>query len=141
MAGVTLPLASLEDVALVRSVAGDLAALLQLAPEQQISLATAVWQVARCAAGLRGELESAVVDAPPSAAVRVTVSGVPAARLGAAPADRLDLDALRRLVDRLESSEVDEYATLRLSAQADPDAWVPDPDELEWALRRMTRRP
>src|ERR671921_751070 len=72
----TLPLCTQEDVLLTRRRARDLAALLQFTPAEQIGLSTAVWEVARMAER-RGEGELAVVEAPPSVAVRITVSGVP----------------------------------------------------------------
>src|SRR5919112_1914967 len=72
----TLPLRTQEDVLLTRRRARDLAALLQFTPAEQIGLSTAVWEVARMAER-RGEGELAVVEAPPSVAVRITVSGVP----------------------------------------------------------------
>src|ERR671928_164673 len=112
----TLPLRTQEDVLLTRRRARDLAALLQLSPAEQIGLSTAVWEVARLAQE-RGEVELAVVEAPPSVAVRVTVSGVPHSVLTvAADGPRLDLDALGRLVDRVEARDVNGAAVVRLSA-------------------------
>src|SRR5918911_4533848 len=101
----TLPLRSQEDVLLTRRRARDLAALLQFSPAEQIGLSTAVWEVARLAER-RGEVELAVVEAPPSVAVSITVSGVPRSALTVtAGGPRLDLAALRRLVDRVEARD------------------------------------
>jgi signal transduction histidine kinase len=135
----TLPLRTQEDVLLTRRRARDLAALLQFSPAEQIGLSTAVWEVARLAER-RGEVELAVVEAPPSVAVRITVSGVPGSVLtmsGEGP--QLNLDALRRLVDSVESSDRNGCAVVRLSAAAGPDAWVPGVDELELVLASLTR--
>ena len=135
----TLPLRTQEDVLLTRRRARDLAALLQFSPAEQIGLSTAVWEVARMAEH-RGEVELAVVEAPPSVAVRITVSGVPHSLLtvsGGGP--QLNLDALRRLVDRVDTSERNGSAVVRLSAAAGPDAWVPGVDELELVLASLTR--
>jgi signal transduction histidine kinase len=135
----TLPLRTPEDVLLTRRRARDLAALLQFTPVEQIGLSTAVWEVARLAER-RGEAELAVIEAPPSIAVRVTVTGVPASALsGAGDGPRLDLDALRRLVDRVEASGAHGSATVRLSAAAGPDAWAPGVGDLELVLRSLTR--
>jgi signal transduction histidine kinase len=135
----TLPLRTPEDVLLTRRRARDLAALLQFSPEEQIGLSTAVWEVARLAEQ-RGEAELAVVEAPPSIAVRVTVSGVPPSVLGVrSDGPHLNLEALRRLVDGVETQDVDGNAIVRLSAAAGPDAWVPGVDELELVLRSLTR--
>ena len=62
-----LALRSQEDVLLTRRRARDLAALLQFTPAEQIGLSTAVWEVARLAEH-QGEVELAVVEAPPSSA-------------------------------------------------------------------------
>src|SRR5215210_789120 len=135
----TLALRTQEDVLLTRRRARDLAALLQFSPAEQIGLSTAVWEVARMAEH-RGEVELAVVEAPPSVAVRITVSGVPHSLLtvsGGGP--QLNLDALRRLVDRVDTSERNGSAVVRLSAAAGPDAWVPGVDELELVLASLTR--
>src|SRR4051795_315702 len=97
-----LDLQSQEDVLLTRRRARDLAALLQFTPAEQIGLSTAVWEVARLAEH-NGHVELAVVDAPPSVAVRITISGVPHAALTVtAGGPRLDLNALRRPVGRVE---------------------------------------
>src|SRR3954451_15751479 len=61
----TLALRTQEDVLLTRRRARDLAALLQFSPAEQIGLSAAVWEVARLAEP-KGEVELAVVDAPPS---------------------------------------------------------------------------
>jgi signal transduction histidine kinase len=135
----TLPLHTQEDVLLTRRRARDLAALLQFSPAEQIGLSTAVWEVARMAER-RGEVELAVVEAPPSVAVRITVSGVPGSVLtvaGGGP--QLNLDALARLVDHVDASERNGSAVVRLSAAAGPDAWVPGVDELELVLASLTR--
>jgi signal transduction histidine kinase len=135
----TLDLHTQEDVLLTRRRARDLAALLQFTPAEQIGLSTAVWEVARLAEP-KGKVELAVVDAPPSVAVRITVSGVPRSVLTVtADGPRLDLDALRRLVDRVDARDVNGAATVRLSAAAGPDAWVPGVDELELVLASLTR--
>jgi signal transduction histidine kinase len=135
----TLGLHTQEDVLLTRRRARDLAALLQLTPAEQIGLSTAVWEVARLAER-SGEVELAVVEAPPSVAVRITVSGVPHSALTVtADGPRLDLDALRRLVDRVEARDVNGAAVVRLVAAAGPDAWVPGVDELELVLASLTR--
>ena len=135
----TLALRSQEDVLLTRRRARDLAALLQFTPAEQIGLSTAVWEVARLAEP-RGEVELAVVEAPPSVAVRITVSGVPHSVLTVtADGPRLDLDALGRLVDRVDARDVNGSTVVRLSAAAGPDAWVPGVDELELVLASLTR--
>src|SRR4051812_15099499 len=135
----TLALRTQEDVLLTRRRARDLAALLQFTPAEQIGLSTAVWEVARLAEP-RGQVELAVVETPPSVAVRITVSGVPRSVLTvSAEGPRLDLEALGRLVDRVEAREVNSGAVVRLSAAAGPDAWVPGVDELELVLASLTR--
>ena len=102
----TLALRTQEDVLLTRRRARDLAALLQFSPAEQIGLSAAVWEVARLAEP-KGEVELAVVDAPPSVAVRITVSGVPRSVLTVtADGPRLDLDAIGRLVDRVDARDV-----------------------------------
>ncbi|MEA2381191.1 MAG: hypothetical protein QOH72_1162 [Solirubrobacteraceae bacterium] len=134
-----LALRTQEDVLLTRRRARDLAALLQFTPAEQIGLSTAVWEVARLAER-RGEVELAVVEAPPSVAVTITVSGVPRSALTVtADGPRLDLDALRRLVDHVEARDVNGAAVVRLVASAGPDAWVPGVDELELVLASLTR--
>lgn len=134
-----LALRSQEDVLLARRRARDLAALLQFTPAEQIGLSTAVWEVARLAER-HGEVELAVVEAAPSVAVRITVSGVPRSVLTVtADGPRLDLAALRRLVDRVEARDVNGAAVVRLVAAAGPDAWVPGVDELELVLASLTR--
>jgi signal transduction histidine kinase len=135
----TLALRTQEDVLLTRRRARDLAALLQFSPAEQIGLSAAVWEVARLAEP-KGEVELAVVDAPPSVAVRITVSGVPRSVLTVtADGPRLDLNALGRLVDRVDARDVNGSAVVRLSADAGPDAWVPGVDELELVLASLTR--
>jgi signal transduction histidine kinase len=135
----TLALRTQEDVLLTRRRARDLAALLQFTPAEQIGLSTAVWEVARLAER-RGSVELAVVEAPPSVAVSITVSGVPRSALTVtADGPRLDLDALRRLVDRVEARDVNGAAVVQLMASAGPDAWVPGVDELELVLASLTR--
>jgi signal transduction histidine kinase len=134
----TLDLNTQEDVLLTRRRTRDLAALLQFTPAEQIGLSTAVWEVARLAEH-KGHVELAVVDAPPSVAVRITISGVPRATLAVtANGPRLDLEALRRLVDRVEARDVNGAAVVRLVAAAGPDAWLPGVDELELVLERLT---
>src|SRR4051794_41323444 len=99
----TLALRTQEDVLLTRRRARDLAALLQFTPAEQIGLSTAVWEVARLAER-RGNGELAVVEAPPSVAVSITVSGVPRSALTVTPGGpRLNLQALPRLVDPLRA--------------------------------------
>jgi signal transduction histidine kinase len=135
----TLALRTQEDVLLTRRRARDLAALLQFTPAEQIGLSTAVWEVARLAER-RGEVELAVVETPPSVAVSITVSGVPRSALTVtADGPRLDLDALRRLVDRVDAHDVNGAAVVQLIASAGPDAWVPGVDELELVLASLTR--
>lgn len=135
----TLPLGSQEDVLLIRRRARDLAALLQFTPEDQISLSTAVWEVARLAER-RGEAELAVVESPPTVAVRVTVSGVPARFIRGEGGQGLDLQALGRLVQHVEAHDSrNGTAVVRLSSEAGADAWVPDFDEVELVLRSLTR--
>jgi signal transduction histidine kinase len=134
----TLDLNTQEDFLLTRRRTRDLAALLQFTPAEQIGLSTAVWEVARLAEH-KGHVELAVVDAPPSVAVRITISGVPRATLAVtANGPRLDLEALRRLVDRVEARDVNGAAVVRLIAAAGPDAWLPGVDELELVLERLT---
>src|SRR3954465_8624798 len=135
----TLALRTQEDVLLTRRRARGLAALLQFTPAEQIGLSTAVWEVARLAER-RGEVELAVVEEAPSVAVRITAAGVPlSVRPVAAEGPRLDLDALGRLVDRVEARDVNGNAEVRLSASAGPDAWVPGVDELALVLAPLTR--
>ena len=135
----TLDLRSQEDVLLTRRRARDLAALLQFTPAEQIGLSTAVWEVARLAEP-GGRVELAVVDEPPSVVVRITVSGVPRSVVTVtADGPPLDLDALGRLVDRVEARDVNGKAVVRLSAAAGPDAWVPGTDEVELVLASLTR--
>jgi signal transduction histidine kinase len=135
----TLALRTQEDILLTRRRARDLAALLQFTPAEQIGLSTAVWEVARLAEP-RGQVELAVVETPPSVAVSITVSGLPrAAPTVTADGPRLDLDALRRLVDRVEARDVNGAAVVQLMASAGPDAWVPGVDELELVLASLTR--
>jgi signal transduction histidine kinase len=135
----TLELRTQEDVLLTRRRARDLAALLQFTPAEQIGLSTAVWEVARLAER-RGEVELAVVEAPPSVAVSITVSGVPRSALTVtADGPRLDIEALRRLVDRVDARDVNGAAVVQLMASAGPDAWVPGVDELELVLASLTR--
>src|SRR3954451_8871776 len=135
----TLPLRTQEDVLLTRRRARDLAALLQFSPAEQIGLSTAAWEVARLAEQ-RGEVELAVVEAPPSVAVRITVSGVPHSVLTvSADGPHLNLDALARLVDRVEAAERNGSAGVRLSAAAESAAWVPGIDELELVLASLPR--
>src|SRR5919199_4362387 len=106
----SLALRSQEDVLLTRRRARDLAALLQFTPAEQIGLSTAVWEVARLAERT-GNVELAVVESPPSVAVSITVSGVPRSVLTVtADGPRLDLAALRRLVDRVEARDVNRAA-------------------------------
>ena len=135
----TLALRTQEDVLLTRRRARDLAALLQFTPAEQIGLSTAVWEVARLAEP-RGQVELAVLETPPSVAVRITVSGVPrSALLVTADGPRLNLEALRRLVDRVDARDVNGVAVVQLMASAGPDAWVPGVDELELVLASLTR--
>src|SRR4051794_6369565 len=128
----TLALRTQEDVLLTRRRARDLAALLQFTPAEQIGLSTAVWEVARLAER-RGAVELAVVEAPPSVAVSITVSGVPRSALTVtADGPRLDLDALRRLVDRVDARDVNGAAGLQLLAPAragpgGPGGGAPEP--------------
>src|SRR5215210_8181146 len=130
----TLALRTQEDVLLTRRRARDLAALLQFSPAEQIGLSTAVWEVARLAER-RGKVELAVVESPPSVAVRITVSGVPRSVLATSPdGPQLNLEALGRLVDRVDARDADGAAEVRLSTAAGPDAWVPGVDELELVL-------
>jgi signal transduction histidine kinase len=134
----TLDLRSQEDVLLTRRRARDLAALLQFTPAEQIGLSTAVWEVARLAER-GGRVELAVIDAPPSVAARITISGVPRSVLTVtADGPRLDLEALRRLVDRVEARDVNGAAVVRLIATAGPDAWLPGVEELGLVLERLT---
>src|SRR3954451_6291036 len=102
----TLALRTQEDVLLTRRRARDLAALLQFTPAEQIGLSTAVWEVARLAEST-GKGELAVVESPPPVAVSIPVSGVPRSVLAVtADRPRLDLEALRRLVDRVDARDV-----------------------------------
>jgi signal transduction histidine kinase len=135
----TLPLRTQEDVLLTRRRARDLAALLQFTPAEQIGLSTAVWEVARVVEH-DGAAELAVVEKPPSITVTVTVTGVPASALrpgGEGP--RLDLEGLRRLVDRVEHAETNGCATVSLQSSAGADAWAPGIDDLGLVLRSLTR--
>src|SRR5882757_6054975 len=129
---ITLPLSSQEDVLLTRRRARDLAGFLQLGAEAQSRLATAVWEVARLTHrhGPDGEVELAVDDEPPAAVV--TIRGIAHSALtGDAPGDatdRLDLAKLRQLVDRVEASDADGTAFVRLINELEQDAWLPGLD-------------
>jgi signal transduction histidine kinase len=140
---ISLPLRSQEDVLLTRRRARDLAGFLQLGAEAQSRLATAVWEVARLAHrhGSEGEVELAIADAPPAAVV--TIRGIAHVALtGESPGestDRLDLAKLRQLVDRVEASDADGMAHVRLTSALEPDAWVPGIDELAHVLGSLQR--
>jgi signal transduction histidine kinase len=135
----TLPLRTQEDVLLTRRRARDLAGLLQFSAEQQIGLSTAVWEVARLAEG-HGEVELAVLEATPSVAVRVTITGLPSSVLGDGPArPRLDVAGLRRLVGVVETRDDNGTTAVSLSATASSDTWLPGVDDLELVLRSLTR--
>jgi signal transduction histidine kinase len=140
---ISLSLRSQEDVLLTRRRARDLAGFLQLGAEAQSRLATAVWEVARLAHrhGAGGEVELAVADDPPAAVV--TIRGIAHAALtGPQPgeaADRLDLAKLRQLVDRVEASDADGIAYVRLTSELEPDAWLPGLDELAHVLGSLQR--
>jgi signal transduction histidine kinase len=140
---IRLPLRSQEDVLLTRRRARDLAGFLQLGAEAQSRLATAVWEVARLAHrhGSEGEVELAIADEP--AAAVVTIRGIAHAALtGEIPgeaADRLDLAKLRQLVDRVEASDANGVAFVRLTSELEPDAWLPGLDELAHVLGSLQR--
>jgi signal transduction histidine kinase len=140
---ITLPLHAQEDVLLTRRRARDLAGFLQLGAEAQSRLATAVWEVARIAHrhGSEGEVELSVDDEPPAAVV--TIRGIAHTALtGETPGeatDRLDLAKLRELVDRVEASDTDGIAFVRLTSELEPDAWLPGLDELAHVLSSLQR--
>src|ERR687888_1340756 len=140
---ITLPLRSQEDVLLTRRRARDLAGLLQLGAEAQSRLATAVWEVARVAQrhGSESKVELAVSDDPPAAVV--AISGIAHVALTGDPpgeaADRLDLAKLRQLVDRVEASDADGIAFVRLTSELEPEAWLPGLDELAHVLGSLQR--
>jgi signal transduction histidine kinase len=140
---IRLPLRSQEDVLLTRRRARDLAGFLQLGAEAQSRLATAVWEVARLAHrhGADAEVELAVADEP--AAAVVTIRGIAHAALtGERPGeavDRLDLAKLRQLVDRVEASDADGIAFVRLTSELEPEAWLPGLDELAHVLGSLQR--
>ncbi len=140
---ITLSLQSQEDVLLTRRRARDLAGFLQLGAEAQSRLATAVWEVARLAHrhGSDGQVELAIDDEPPAAVV--TIRGIAHSALtGDTPGeaiDRLDLAKLRQLVDRVEASDADGIAFVRLASELDPDAWLPGLDELAHVLGSLQR--
>jgi hypothetical protein len=135
----TLALRTEADVMLARCMAGDLAALLQLAPEKQISVSQAVGQVAVLAEG-RGRVEFAVVDGPQSAEAVITVYGVSRSALRVAgDAPRVDLNALRQLVERVGVRDRDGVVVVELRASAGPDAWIPRVDELQIVLESLVR--
>jgi signal transduction histidine kinase len=140
---ITLPLRSQEDVLLTRRRARDLAGFLQLGAEAQSRLATAVWEVARLTHrhGSEGEVELAVDDEP--AAAVVTIRGIAHTALtGEQPGeavDRLDLAKLRQLVDRVEASDADGIAFVRLTSELEPEAWLPGLDELAHVLGSLQR--
>jgi signal transduction histidine kinase len=140
---ISLSLRSQEDVLLTRRRARDLAGFLQLGAEAQSRLATAVWEVARLAYryGAAGEVELAVDDDPPAAVV--TIRGIAHTALtgdtrGEA-GDRIDLAKLRQLVDRVEASDADGTAYVRLTSELEPEAWVPGLDELAHVLGSLQR--
>jgi signal transduction histidine kinase len=141
---IRLPLRSQEDVLLTRRRARDLAGFLQLGAEAQSRLATAVWEVARLAYrhGAQAEVELAVAEEPAAAAV-VTIRGIAHAALtGETPGeavDRLDLAKLRQLVDRVEASDADGVAFVRLTSELEPEAWLPGLDELAHVLGSLQR--
>jgi signal transduction histidine kinase len=140
---ITLSLNSQEDVLLTRRRARDLAGFLQLGAEAQSRLATAVWEVARLTHrhGSDGQVELAVADEPPAAVV--TIRGIAHAALtGDTPGeatDRLDLAKLRQLVDRVEASDADGIAFVRLTSELEQDAWLPGLDELAHVLGSLQR--
>src|SRR3954447_22676326 len=135
----TLALRTQEDVLLTRRRTHDLAALLQFTPAEQIGLSTAVWEVAR-GVERRGEVDLAVVEPRPSVAVSITVSGVPrSALMVTADGPRLNLEALRRLVHRVDARVVNGAAVAMRIASAGPGAWVRGVDELELVLASLTR--
>jgi signal transduction histidine kinase len=140
---ITLSLESQEDVLLTRRRARDLAGFLQLGAEAQSRLATAVWEVARLAHrhGSSGQVELAIDDDPPAAVV--TIRGIAHRALtGDTPGeaiDRLDLAKLRQLVDRVEASDADGVAFVRLASELEPDAWLPGLDELAHVLGSLQR--
>src|SRR3954464_4723515 len=134
-----LALRSQEDVLLTRRRARDLAALLQFTPAAQIGLSTAVWEVARLAER-HGQVELCVVEAPPSVAVIITVSGVPRSALTVtADGPRLDLGALRRLVDRVDARDVNGAAVVERVAGGGAGAWGPGVDGLELGPAALPR--
>jgi signal transduction histidine kinase len=141
---IRLPLRSQEDVLLTRRRARDLAGFLQLGAEAQSRLATAVWEVARLAYrhGAQAEVELALAEEPVAAAV-VTIRGIAHAALtGETPGeavDRLDLAKLRQLVDRVEASDADGVAFVRLTSELEPEAWLPGLDELAHVLGSLQR--
>jgi signal transduction histidine kinase len=140
---ITLPLRSQEDVLLTRRRARDLAGLLHLGAEAQSRLATAVWEVARISHRHRSnaEVELSVREEPPGAVV--TIRGIsPSALKGEIPGqdiDRLDLAKLRQLVDRVEASDADGTAFVRLINELEQDAWLPGLDELAHVLGSLQR--
>jgi signal transduction histidine kinase len=140
---ITLSLRSQEDVLLTRRRARDLAGFLQLGAEAQSRLATAVWEVARLTHrhGSDGQVELAVDDEPPAAVV--TIRGIAHVALtGDTPGDateRLDLAKLRQLVDRVEASDAQGTAFVRLTSRLEQDAWLPGLDELAHVLGSLQR--
>lgn len=120
--------------------ARDLAALLQFDPREQIGLSEAVWQVAGLAEG-RGRVEFAVVNGAQSLeALTVTVSGVSGfAHRVADDAPRVDLDVLRRLVERVDVRDVDGVVVVHLMLSAGPDAWNLSVEQLQMVLDSLAR--
>jgi signal transduction histidine kinase len=140
---ISMGLRTQEDVLLTRRRTRDLAGFLQLGPEEQSRLATAVWEVARLAHryGSGSEVDLAVADDPPAAVV--TVSRIPHVALtGVRPGedvDRLDLAGLRQLVDRVEARDANGNTAVRLVSELDDTAWVPGVEELSHVLGSLQR--
>lgn len=115
--------------------AHDLGALLQLPPAEELNLATAVWELARRATP-RGNIELAVDDEDSPQAIIIAVAGV--------PHSDLDLDALRHLVSRIDSRDIDGAALVQLTAMVDTAALVDTdmripPDGLNLVLASLAR--
>lgn len=138
-----LEIASDGDVLEARRRVRELAALIHLDDDAQTRLTTAAAEVFAAGVaegGVRAEL--ALLRAERSTSILVTVSEL-SHRAVVGPeglGDGLDLDALGELVDRVETRDAGGTATLRLSLQLPPAAWVPPDDELERALRPLLDR-
>lgn len=129
------------DVLAARRRVRDLAALLHLEDDAQTRLTTATSEILGAGVAHGGvHLALGLLRAERSTAIQVTVSGVAHAAVVAPDGATagLDLEALGRLVDRVETRDAGGTATLRLTLQLPPGGWVPPDEDLERALQPGT---